>query len=219
MNGNQEMQRTMKRVVIGKNMREITNGWPLFRTVKLILAASLITTTGFAAETTKHEVANGRPKVIIRQWEVLELSLKGTETGNPFLDVTLEATFNLRAKTITAQGFYDGNRIYKIRFMPDALGEWSYKTKINEKALDGVKESGDRQTWGLGPEMMTEIQRKNYLSYAVNRLAAYNNIWWSMANEYDLIDKSLTYWELLKSDGHQVSIWPSEYIILKPNRL
>jgi hypothetical protein len=58
-------------------------------------------------------------------------------------------------------------------------------------------ESGDRQTWGLGPERMTDIQRKNYLKYAVSRLAAFHNVWWSMANEYDGINKTLSFWEPL----------------------
>lgn len=58
-------------------------------------------------------------------------------------------------------------------------------------------ESRGRQTWGLGQERMTQTQRENYLKYAVARLAAYNNVWWSMANEYDIISKSTSYWEPL----------------------
>lgn len=303
--------------------------------IHLLSAQSADITSGLLGYWQLEEGSKLRFANAIRQWAVFELSLKGPETGNPFLDVNLEATFSLGAKTITAQGFYDGNGIYKIRFMPDAPGEWNYKIKSNEKALDGVKglltcvespgdqngpvrvvdryhfayadgkrffpvgttlycwqlerydetlatlknaginkvrfmpfphegnsfppfnpwegsannwdydrpnpkfwqfienavrdlgergiqadfiffhpyESGNRQTWGLGPEMMTETQRKNYLSYAVRRLAAYNNIWWSMANEYNLIDTSLTYWEPLaetvaNSDpyGHMHSI-------------
>jgi len=58
-------------------------------------------------------------------------------------------------------------------------------------------ESGTRKEWGLGPEQMTALQRENYLKYAVARLAAYKNVWWSMANEFDLIDKRESYWEPL----------------------
>jgi hypothetical protein len=58
-------------------------------------------------------------------------------------------------------------------------------------------ESGDRQTWGLGLENMTSLQLENYLRYAVARLAAYSNVWWSMANEYNEIDERLSFWEPL----------------------
>jgi len=34
---------------------------------------------------------------------------------------------------------------------------------------------------------MTEEQDKRYLRYIISRLSAYNNVWWSLANEYDLI--------------------------------
>ena len=34
---------------------------------------------------------------------------------------------------------------------------------------------------------MTEEQDKRYLRYVIARLSAYSNVWWSLANEYDLI--------------------------------
>lgn len=34
---------------------------------------------------------------------------------------------------------------------------------------------------------MTEEQDKRYLRYIIARLSAYSNVWWSLANEYDLI--------------------------------
>ncbi|MCX7658885.1 MAG: DUF4038 domain-containing protein, partial [Oscillospiraceae bacterium] len=36
-----------------------------------------------------------------------------------------------------------------------------------------------------------------YLRYVVARLAAFRNIWWSFANEYDLMKKTLSDWERL----------------------
>ena len=256
---------------------------------------------------------------MIERWGMYELTLNGPETGNPFVDVELTAKFERSGRVFEPRGFYDGCGIYKIRFMPDAVGEWTYTTKSNRAGLDsktgqftciepseanhgpvrvvdkyhfayadgkrffpvgttlycwqferydetlttlekasinkarfmafphsgnkfpmynpwegssnnwdfdrpnpefwrfmenavkdlgdrGVQadfiffhpyESDDRQTWGLGPEQMTATQRKNYLRYAVARLAAYRNVWWSMANEYDLIEKSTSYWEPL----------------------
>ena len=34
-------------------------------------------------------------------------------------------------------GFYDGDGVYKVRFSPDAEGEWTYVTRSNRRELDG----------------------------------------------------------------------------------
>lgn len=39
--------------------------------------------------------------------------------------------------------------------------------------------------WGFS--MLTREQSRHYLEYVVARFAAYSNIWWSLANEYDLM--------------------------------
>jgi len=68
-------------------------------------------------------------------WEVFELVLAGPSEGNPYVDVTLTAIFQSGHREIAVDGFYDGVGTYKIRFMPDAQGEWSYRTASNAKAL------------------------------------------------------------------------------------
>lgn len=73
----------------------------------------------------------------IERWGMFEFSLRGPQTGNPFLDVEIGATFQYRHRIIHVDGFYDGNGVYKIRFMPDTLGEWKYVTKSNCADLDG----------------------------------------------------------------------------------
>ena len=69
-------------------------------------------------------------------WEVFELTLPETGPGNPFTDVALTATFSVGHRSIEVDGFYDGEGIYKIRFMPDTPGEWSYKVSSSLAALD-----------------------------------------------------------------------------------
>ena len=255
----------------------------------------------------------------VEQWGLFEAEFNGPGTGNPFTEVELSAEFQCGDTRVTVPGFYDGDGLYKVRFMPDMQGKWSYVISSNNDELNNINgdltveppsagnhgpvrvvdryhfeyadgkrffpvgttlycwqlerydetlttlenasinkarfmpfphsgnefppynpwegsvnnwdfdrpnpefwrfmenavkdlgdkgiqadfiffhpyESGDRQTWGLGPEQMTAIQRENYLKYAVARLAAHRNVWWSMANEYDLIDKSTSYWEPL----------------------
>jgi hypothetical protein len=73
------------------------------------------------------------------KWKVYEVSLIGPATGNPFQEVILSATFTNGSTNADIQGFYDGNGRYKIRFMPDVEGKWTYLTQSNQKALNGKK--------------------------------------------------------------------------------
>ncbi len=78
----------------------------------------------------------------IEKWDTFEAEFSGPDTGNPFLDVSLEAIFQKGSREVRVPGFYDGNGTYKVRFMPDDEGEWSFKTNSSVKELDG-------QTGGL----------------------------------------------------------------------
>lgn len=44
----------------------------------------------------------------------------------------------------------------------------------------------DKGRWGF--DRMTSVEDDRYLRYLVSRLAAFRNVWWSLANEYDLLD-------------------------------
>jgi hypothetical protein len=80
-------------------------------------------------------VGDSNPK--IEKWGYFELTLSGPSAGNPFVDVTLSAVFQQGDRTFEPEGFYDGKGIYKIRFMPDKEGVWTFKTKSNCASLDG----------------------------------------------------------------------------------
>lgn len=73
------------------------------------------------------------------RWDIFELTLSGPSDGNPFVDVQFSAEFRQGDKVFKPEGFYDGNGVYKIRFMPDTTGKWSYVTSSNCKELDGQK--------------------------------------------------------------------------------
>ncbi len=73
----------------------------------------------------------------VERWDFFELKLAGPVDGNPFTDVTLWATFMHGQRTVQATGFYDGDGIYKIRFMPEVGGEWRYETTSNRPELQG----------------------------------------------------------------------------------
>lgn len=73
------------------------------------------------------------------RWGVFEIELQGPKHGNPFVDVELGAEFSREGRSVRAAGFYDGDGVYRIRFMPDAEGEWTYRTTSNARSLDGIE--------------------------------------------------------------------------------
>lgn len=75
------------------------------------------------------------------KWDVFEASFRGPEAGNPYLDVELSGRFSRGGRVVEVPGFYDGDGNYRLRFMPDAEGEWSFETTANVPELDGLSGS------------------------------------------------------------------------------
>lgn len=84
-------------------------------------------------------ISAGIAREKVEKWDVFELTLEGPSAGNPFIGTVLSARFTNGEKVYEPEGYYDGNGIYKIRFMPDAEGEWTYVTSSNKSTLHGKK--------------------------------------------------------------------------------
>ncbi len=96
----------------------------------LLLADPVLSVFGSTAST-----AASSPHV--ERWATLDVSLPGPTAGNPFTDVQLSATFTHDGNEQTVAGFYDGDGVYRVRFMPDQLGQWQFTTHSNAPPLDG----------------------------------------------------------------------------------
>jgi hypothetical protein len=68
----------------------------------------------------------------------VEVVLSGPAHGNPFTDVELSTVFTLGERRITVGGFYDGEGVYRVRFLPPVPGTWSFITSSNARSLDTV---------------------------------------------------------------------------------
>jgi hypothetical protein len=81
----------------------------------------------------------------VERWGIFEVTLQGPSEGNPFTEVSLQADFTFQHRTMRVNGFYDGvndsGGVYRVRFMPDAVGEWHYITRSSTPALDGKRET------------------------------------------------------------------------------
>lgn len=74
----------------------------------------------------------------VERWGIFEVALSGPSAGNPFEEVAVSATFEYRNDRVEVEGFYDGDGIYRVRFMPDREGTWRYVTKSGTSELDGA---------------------------------------------------------------------------------
>lgn len=108
--------------------------------------------------------AQGAEKV--EKWGMFELSLEGPSDGNPFLDVEISARFTHEDRAFDTQGFYDGDGVYRVRFMPDALGVWKYVTKSNKNELDGKTGEFTCVEPSPGNHGPVGIRNTYYLAYA-----------------------------------------------------
>ena len=100
------------------------------------------------------------------QWDIFEIELRGPADGNPYLDVTLEATFSNANRTVRVPGFYDGDGVYRIRFMPDELGEWSYATTSSLGALAAKTGALTCVAPGKGAHGPVRVSKTFHFAYA-----------------------------------------------------
>jgi hypothetical protein len=100
-------------------------------------AAALAAVVPSGVRAAEARLEDGTPAAAVEQWGMFEVTLKGPASGNPFKDVTLGAAFTHEHRTVKVTGFYDGEGTYKVRFMPDMTGVWSYVTTSSSAELNG----------------------------------------------------------------------------------
>ena len=116
----------------------------------------------------------------VEQWGVFELALTGNAEGNPFQEVQLSAHFSYKHRTVEVDGFYDGDGVYRVRFMPDVQGEWRYHTVSNLAALDGQAGSfvcGAPRPGNHGPVRVADTYHFAYADGTVRKKPRMTKIW------------------------------------------
>ena len=85
-------------------------------------------------------VTNAPTTNTVPQWERFETALTNTIVhADPYRDVTLNVTYTRPdASTVSFWGFYDGGSTWRMRFMPDQLGTWSYSASFSDGAPGGT---------------------------------------------------------------------------------
>ena len=122
----------------------------------------------------------------IEKWDMIEVSVKGPSCGNPFRDYNLKGEFCNKNETVTVEGFYDGEGVYKIRFMPSFEGEYHFKLTGNFPAANGE-----------GDFLVTEAKEGNH---GIVRVANRYHFAYEDGTPYYPIGTTCYVWELQTDD-------------------
>lgn len=139
---------------------------------------------------------------------------QGDELEEQTLKTLKDAPFNkVRMCVFPKRMEYNHNEPEFYPYCKDSNGEWDF-TIFNpeffthfEKRINDLLDLGieadvilfhpyDKGHWGF--DSMGLANDIFYLKYIISRLGAYRNVWWSLANEYDLVkSKSIEDWDAL----------------------
>lgn len=99
----------------------------------------------------------------IQRWEVFEIALRGPEDDDSFIAPRTRARFTLGHRSIEITGFYDGSGDYRVRFMPDAPGEWEYlATGPTGEQVAGAFTCVEAATGNHGPVVVADTRSFAY---------------------------------------------------------
>jgi hypothetical protein len=104
--------------------------------------------------------------IMTHLYDIYEVRLKGPSGGNPYLDARLHAHFQQGNRSVRATGFHHGGEDYVIRFMPDAIGEWSYVTSSTVPELDGKTGSLEVAAAREGVHGPVHVRNRFHFGYA-----------------------------------------------------
>ncbi len=98
----------------------------------------------------------------VNKWEVFEVAVQGPSSGNPFVEQRIDGIFAGRRESKIVSGFYDGNGVYRVRFMPGYTGRYSFVVKGSflESPVSGSFEVLDAREGNHGP---VRVQGKHFV--------------------------------------------------------
>ena len=62
----------------------------------------------------------------VERWGMFEARVNGASEGNPFTEREVTAVFEGAHERVAVHGFYDGDGVYVVRFMPSYEGDYTY---------------------------------------------------------------------------------------------
>jgi hypothetical protein len=99
----------------------------------LALGSALMAGSGVLA-------ASSKPVTVVPKWWRFEQEFKSSLAyTNPLQEATLTVSFTSPdGETSQVYGFWDGGKVWRVRFSPDQLGHWTFKTTCSDEANRGL---------------------------------------------------------------------------------
>lgn len=111
----------------------------------------------------------------VERWGVHEVALEGpsevprsagSRGPNPFTAVRVTARYTHGSQMVEVPGFYDGGGVYRVRFMPERMGRWSWETRSNRPELQGVRGAFTCVGPGRSNHGPVRVAGRHHFSYA-----------------------------------------------------
>jgi hypothetical protein len=131
-----------------------------------MLKAGAVLAGGTAMRRSEASIPKVPPSETVERWDVFEENFAGPNDGNPFVDVWLKVVFRKDNREVWVDGFYDGNGDYRVRFMPDQVGAWTFETDSNIPALKGKIGSLNCIAAQAGNHGPVSVQNTHHFAYA-----------------------------------------------------
>jgi hypothetical protein len=141
----------------------------------------------------------------------VELVFAGPSHGNPFLDVELSADFHHDDETVTVGGFYDGGGSYRVRFLPNTAGQWSYTTRSNARSLDGITGSVTAEADGSHGPVHAVGQRFEYADGTAFTPLGTTAYVWTLQEEH-LQEQTLTSFASAPFNKVRMGLFPKDFM-------
>ena len=103
----------------------------------------------------------------VEKWDVLEVTVEGHSDKNPFVDYEIQGIFTGKHEIVTVDGFYDGEGVYKVRYMPSFVGLYTFE--VTGSAIDGEVLTGKFQVTPVSEENHGPIRVANILPTKTER--------------------------------------------------
>ncbi|MPY90173.1 MAG: DUF5060 domain-containing protein [Luteitalea sp.] len=132
---------------------------------RLVAGVMLFAVAAVAVPTASPTVALLSPEV--ERWGIQEVSLESARKyANPFADVQVKGRFRSGDTELVVDGFYDGNRTWKVRVMPTVEGPWTFEITSNDPELDGQRGAFECRSPQPGNHGPVTVRNTYHLSYA-----------------------------------------------------
>jgi len=114
--------------------------------------------------------------VTVHKWGVFDAEFEGKgDYTDPLRDVMLDCTFRSPSgRQITVEAFWDGGSLWRVRFMPDEVGAWTYRTACSHERDEGLHDrvgcfeslpyEGENPLYVRGPLRLSDNRR--YLAHS-----------------------------------------------------